>query len=86
MGCSVRKSSRPAKEPEGSVFALCTAPLSSGQTLVHEGVETSEFRTLRAHRHPVSQMLGLCFVLGLWLGAGHRVQVPTSGDKKAIHL
>lgn len=52
----VRKSSGTAKGPEGLVLALCTAPLSSVQTLVHEGVEASEFLALRAHCCPVSQM------------------------------
>lgn len=31
--------------------------------------------------HPVSQALGFCFVLGLLLGANHRVQIRDSKKK-----
>jgi len=39
---------------------------------------------LRAHCHPVSQVLGFCFVLDLWLGTSHRVQVHNSGRGEAV--
>lgn len=67
------------------MFALHSSPVQWTDP-VHEGVGASEFLALTAHCHPVSQMLGFCFVLGLWLGASHRVQVHSSGGEKAINL
>lgn len=83
MGCFIRKSSRTAKELGHVVCALCTAPPLPGYG--HLCVSVWRFHGAPGAEgsdcHPVSQALGFCFVLGLLLGANHRVQIRDSKKK-----
>lgn len=89
MECFVGKSSGAGKKPEGSVFVHTQPPPSSMWTLVHrlwEHLRVPGAEGVRDHCHPVSRMLGFCFVLDLWLGASPRVQVHNSGEKRLENM